>query len=292
MLQNRLCQSAAIALLFAAPLLAQSGAVPNAVTITGRGPETYVLLSGLVGGVAGFRRLQAVLLADGNRVVVIDPYNLSVDSTDVTFAALARRVDALLASHAMTSVRVIGHAHGGGVALRLAANYPNRVSSLCLLDVGALPGNRTSVFGASLRWLPMISRLPGGREFLRGRIIHGLEKNSGHTAWLDSASRRDYTEPLLTNLDRLVSLARRLGAAREPDSLPTLVSRIRVPVLVIIGDVPHASGLNPGELDALHPLGALLHIEHVSAAGHFVHEEAPAEVARYLVRAKARSPIY
>ena len=283
------CRFAAVVHIVAAPLLAQRAPAPPAVTVTGRGPETYVLVSGVVGGVAGFRRLEATLLARGNRVVVIDPYNLSLDSTDVTFAALARRVDAVLASHGIASVRVVGHSHGGGVALRLAASYPARVSALYLLDVGALPVNRTSVFGRSLRLLPVINRIPGGHGFLRRRFIRGLERNSARHEWLDSATRHDYTEPMLDDIGRVVALARRLAVAREPDSLATLIARLRVPVTVIIGDVPHDSGLNPGELEALLPLGDLLRVEYVRGVGHFPHEEAPAEVARYLL--DARPPI-
>jgi pimeloyl-ACP methyl ester carboxylesterase len=278
------CRSAAAAVpIVAFPLLAQHAPAPPAVTVNGRGPETYVLVSGVVGGVAGFRRLEAILLARGKRVVVIDPYHLSLDSTDVTFAALARRVDAVLARHEITSVRVVGHSHGGGVALRLAARHPARVSALYLLDVGALPANRTSVFGGSLRLLPVINRLPGGHGFLRRRFIRGLEKNSARHEWLDSATRRDYTEPMLDDIGRVVALARRLAVAREPDSLATLIARLHVPVTVIIGEVPHDSGLNPGELEALLPLGALLRVEYVQGVGHFPHEEAPADVARYLL---------
>lgn len=265
------------------PLHAQGAGKPPGLSIAGNGPATYVLLSGVVGGVAGFRRLETLLLARGHRVVIMDPYNLSIDSTEVTFAALARRVDAVLASEGLTSVHVVGHSHGGGVALRLAALYPSRVSALYLLDVGALPANRTSVFGRSLRLLPIINRMPGGRRFLRGRFIHGLENNSARHEWLDSATRHDYAEPMLDDIDRVVALARRLSVAREPYSLEVLVARVRVPVTVIIGEAPHESGLNPGELEALLPLGSLLRIERIPGVGHFPHEEAPADVARLLI---------
>ena len=275
--------TATVAHAFVAPLLAQRAPGPPAVTIAGLGPETYVLVSGVVGGVAGFRRLEALLLARGKRVVVIDPYNLSLDSAEVTFAALARRVDAVIAAHGLTSVRLVGHSHGGGVALRLAARDPMRISSLYLLDVGALPANRTSVFSGSLRLLPIINRIPGGRAFLRGRFIRGLEKNSTRHEWLDSATRHEYTEPMLNDLGRVVALARRLAVAREPDSLTAIVARIHVPVTVILGDTPHESGLNPGELEALQPLGSLLHVVHIPGVGHFPHEEAPERVARQLL---------
>ena len=40
-------------------LPAQPGHTVSAITVSGNGSETFVLLSGLVGGVAGFRRLEA-----------------------------------------------------------------------------------------------------------------------------------------------------------------------------------------------------------------------------------------
>jgi pimeloyl-ACP methyl ester carboxylesterase len=254
----------------------------EAVTDRGRGPETYVLLSGMVGGVAGFRRLESLLLGRGYRVVVIDPYRLSVDSADVTFTALARRVGAVLAAHGVGSARVVGHAHGAGVALRLAARDPARVEALYFLDVGALAANRTKVLSASLRLIPLVARIPGGRAFLRARFVRGLRENSGRAGWLDEATREAYVRPVLDNVDRVTALGLRLARAQEPDSLSELVSRIRVRVVVLLGDVPHPSGPDEAELAALAPLGSLLRVERMAGVGHFPHEEAPLEVVRQL----------
>jgi len=100
---------------FAARPAVPGAAQPPAVTDTGRSPETFVLLTGLVGGVDGFRRIQRLLVAQGYRVVAIDPYQLSLDSADVTFAALARRVRGVLTERGVTVAHIVGHAHGGGV---------------------------------------------------------------------------------------------------------------------------------------------------------------------------------
>jgi pimeloyl-ACP methyl ester carboxylesterase len=262
---------------------AQRGSDAAAITDAGCGAETYVLLSGMVGGVAGFRRLEARLLEQGYRVVTIDAYRLSVDSADVTFAALARRVDAALAARGVTSARVVGHAHGAGVALRLAASNPQRVAALYFLDVGALPANRTKVFSASLRLLPVVARIPGGRAFLRSRFLHGLRENAGRHEWLDASTQDAYVRPVLDHIGRVAAMGLRLARAKEPDSLAALVSRVRVPLTVLLGDVPHPSGPDSAELAALAPLGPLLRVEHLPGVGHFPHEEAPAEVARHLL---------
>ena len=252
------------------------------VSVSGSGPATYVLLSGIVGGVPGFRRL-ASLLEPTSRVVIIDPYRLHVDSADVTFTALARTVDAVLEYHGIDSARVVGHAHGAGVALRLAANAPRRVSALYFLDVGALAENQTRVFSASLKLAPMISRLPGGRGFVRGRIANGIRQNAGHQDWLDAATLRGYTEPFLSELPKVVAMAGRLSRAREPESRLTLVERLQVPVTVLLGAVPHPAEPDPSDLTVLAPLGVRLRIERLDGVGHFPHEEAAARVAEYLL---------
>ena len=252
------------------------------VAVRGSGPTTFVLISGMIGGVSGFRRL-ASLLESENRVVTIDPYRLAADSSDVTFAALARYVDTVLEELGVDSARVVGHAHGTGVALRLAANSPARVSALYFLDGGAVDENRTTLFASSLKWASFIMKFPGGRNFVRGRFIKGIKQNAGRRDWLDSATVRAYTEPVLSQMSKAISLAKRLDRAREPDSSEAVVERVRVPVTVLLGDVPHPAEPDSSEITALASLGDRVRIERLPGVGHFPHEESPADVAAYLL---------
>src|SRR4051812_7966931 len=192
------------------PAHAQGAHEVAAVRVTGTGADTFVLLSGLVGGVAGFHRLEAQLQDQHRRIISIDPYLLSIDSADVTFAALARRVDRVLDSLGVASARVVGHAHGAGVALRLAANAPQRVADLYFLDVGALPNHHSPIFRSSLRLIPMITHLPGGRGWVKRRMVKGLRESAGRCEWLDAETQRAYTEPMLADIGRAVALAVRL----------------------------------------------------------------------------------
>ncbi len=267
---------------------AQGGHDVAAVRVTGIGPETFVLLSGLVGGVAGLHRLETQLQDKNRRVITIDAYLLSIDSAEVTFAALARRVDRVLDSLGVTSARVVGHAHGAGVALRLTANAPQRVAALYFLDVGALPNHHSPVFSSSLRLVPMITHLPGGRGWVKRRMINGLKESAGRQEWLDAETQRAYTEPMLDGIGRAVALAVRLGRSEEPDSLSALVNRLAVPVTVLLGDALHTAGPDAAELIDLQPLGNLLRVEHLAGVGHFPHEEAPAELARLLVATRSQ----
>jgi pimeloyl-ACP methyl ester carboxylesterase len=273
----------ALATVASATLAAQQPRYDSTVvSVRGNGPTTFVLLSGMVGGVAGFRRL-ASMLEPNHRVVTIDPYRLAADSADVTFAALARYVDTVLGELGVDSARVVGHAHGTGVALRLAANAPNRVAALYFLDGGAVDENRTAMFASSLKWASFIVRLPGGHNFVRGRFIKGIKQNAGKRDWLDSTAVREYTEPVLDHLSKAISLAKRLDKAREPEPNVTVVERVRVPITVLLGDVPHPAEPDSSEITALAPLGDQVRIERLPGVGHFPHEETPAEVAAYLL---------
>ena len=101
-------------------LTAQRPGEPPAITMEGEGAVTFVLISGMVGGTAGFDQLASRLVANGYRVLRIDPYQLSLDSTDVSFAAMARRVDAPTLILAGSEDALAGAAN----AERLAALIP------------------------------------------------------------------------------------------------------------------------------------------------------------------------
>ena len=248
----------------------------------GTGADTWVLLPGTLGGVSSMHRLETRLLADGARVVTIDVYALSIDSADVSFAALARRVDATLAKLQVDRAHVVGHAHGGGVALRLAASFPNRVSALDLLDVGALAANRTAAMSGAIGLVPLLSRMPGGRAFIRTRLVNGIRENSGTTQWFDIETERAYTNPVLDNVGRVIAMAERLGRAQEPEPIAAVVQRVRVPVTVVLGQSPHSNAPGAEQLSALAMLGSRLRVVRLNGVGHFLHEEAPDQVMRVL----------
>jgi pimeloyl-ACP methyl ester carboxylesterase len=264
-------------------LPAQRTREPPAVAIDGDGVETFVLISGMVGGTAGFRQLDGLLMAKGYRVLRIDPYQLSLDSADVSFAAMARRVDAVIGEYRIRRARVVAHSQGAGVALRLAATYPDRVEALYFLDSGALPYNRGPTLSASLRLVPILTRLPGGRSLVRQRFVDALRRSSGRSNWLNAERQHAYTQPVLDEIDRVVAMAFRLARAAEPESLQTIVSRVRAPLVVVIGAAPHEADIGAEEIEALAPLGALVQIKHLAGVGHFPHEEAPNDLVSVLI---------
>ena len=259
------------------------------VRAVGSGPETWVLLAGVVGGVGGFRELEGELLQQGHRVITVDPFHHSLDSADVSFAALARRTLNVLDRLGVQTARVVGHSNGAGVAIRMAANAPERVDALYFLDAGALASNRGMVLGGVIRLVPHLIRLPGVRWYIRGRLVSGIRDNMGRRDWFDEAKQRAYVDPMLTEIKRVIGLAMRLGDSTEPEPVAQTVARIRVPVLVILGDAPHQSRPEQSEVDALGVLGARLRVIHLPGVGHFLHEEATGVVAKYLLQSPVRT---
>ena len=265
--------------------------VPDSLWISTHGDvrtdrDTYVLLSGVLGGLAGYRGIERRLLQLGHRVVIIDPYLMSMDSADVSFDALARRVNAQLELRGVRNARLVGHAHGGGVALRVASNWPNRVSELFLLNVGALAGNHSPVFSSSMRFATFVTHVPGGKKFVRGRIVAGIRENTGNSEWLDDTMAHAYTDVPLDNISGVVGMALRLGNSVEPESVSTVISRVKVPVTLLLGALKCPASPGVEEIAALGSLGPLVRIVKIDGTCHFPHEEAPEVVMTYLVRAR------
>lgn len=261
--------------------------LPDSLWISTRGEvrpdrETYVMVSGVVGGIAGYRGIERRLLRLGHRVVIVDPYMMSIDSADVSFDALARRVNAQLEMRGVKASRLVGHAHGGGVALRLASSWPDKVSELYLLNVGALAGNHSPVFSSSMRLVALVAHIPGAKGLLRKRIVAGIRENTGKSEWLDDAAAHAYADTPLAHLSGVVGMGLRLGHSEEPEPLALVVSRINVPVTLLIGALTCPASPGAEELAALKPLGMLVRVVKIEGTCHFPHEEAPEVVVAYL----------
>ena len=143
------------------------------------------------------------------------------------------------------------------------------------LDAGALSSNRTATLGRSLTLVPIVARIPGGRSYIRGKVLDGIRENSANTSWLDANSERSYSDPLVQNVDRSIAILQRLSQSNEPDSVVALVRRVRAPVTVVLGAKPHPSAPPEAQVTALSALQNCLRIVRLDNVGHFPHEEAP-----------------
>lgn len=262
---------------------------PPAVVTRGSGP-TVVLLSGLLGGTARLEPLANQLVASGFRVVAVDPYRLSAASADVSFDGLARTVAAALQAEGVQTAIVVAHAHASGIALRLAANFPDLTTNLLLLDAGVIGSTRSAGVTRALRIASLISRLPGGQGLIRSRLSAGLRENSGNPQWVSDATARAYADPLIEELPAVSRMAERLAEAEEPEPVESMLSRVRSEVTALLGAAPHGFAAGEQEVALLRRV-ATSRVRRLQGVGHFVHEEAAQVVVAEVLAAQARRAI-
>jgi pimeloyl-ACP methyl ester carboxylesterase len=168
---------------------------------------------------------------------------------------------ALLAALALERVSIVGHSHGGRIAIHLAAHHPELVDKLVLVDAAGIRAPRT------LRWYRrvamaklakhVLNRLgPAGRA-LSGRLV-------GRTASGDYSATAQALRP---TFNRLVSA-----------DLTPLLPEVRASTLLIWGENDEDTPLRDGEtMERLIPDAGLVVFE---GAGHFAYADQPQRFAR------------
>ena len=155
--------------------------------------------------------------------------------TGIDLPAYAERIGRLMDVLGLEQpVFVAGHSFGGGIALQLATERPDRVRSLTLINsVGGAPGRRAGLVDASwIRWaVGAVSEL-SPREVARAAP-------SMLRAFVPNVLRKPITLALTARLALSASLAGQAAA---------LVAR-GLPVLFVWGDADRLIG--PGELGAV-----------------------------------------
>lgn len=104
----------------------------------GAGPETIVLLHSLSDAAEVWKDF-APLLAEDYRIIAPDRRGTGQSSKPVTgyeLNNLAQDVEALIDSLKLGKVYLIGHSVGGNIAVTTAANHPEKIKRLILLEGG------------------------------------------------------------------------------------------------------------------------------------------------------------
>ena len=129
-----------------------------------------LLIHGIVGSTTNWRRNIAALARNAS-VYAIDLVNMGrsqrVAGIDADLEASADRVAAFMDALGIDQAEIIGHSHGGAVALMLAVRHPERVRSLMLFA----PANPFSDLGDPL--IRLYSSAPGR---LLARIVPYLPR--------------------------------------------------------------------------------------------------------------------
>lgn len=238
------------------------------------GRPNLLLLHGFANSLQSFRALGPALGGDAHVVAVDMPgFGLSAKPAphDYSNEAQAAAVKAFARRIGLGSYVVVGHSLGGAVAEHLALQSPE-VTGLVLLNPGIL-STGVGAFG-KLGFFPMprvSARMFADREF-RAMLL-----------------RKSYVDPSIVTeqvVDDLMLGARAegylagmssmMGQYAEGREVP-LLAQLRVPTLIVWG----AQDRNkpPGEAQQLQSMIAGSRLVEIAHAGHYVHEEAYAEVA-------------
>ena len=222
-------------------------------------------------------------LAASHDVVALDlpGFGESDQPKDLSFEDLPRAVLGLMDRLGIMRAALVGNSMGGATAVVVAAEKPERVAALVLIDAAGFnlgPSERPGMVSVAMsRAGSLLARLPGKRLVVEASLrqvfhdpVHVTpERLSEYLA----AARRPGTFPAIRSLG--ASLADRTAVVSQ--ALP----RIGAPTLVLWGDddrwitIAHADrfvAAIPGARKVVIP-----------ACGHVPQEEKPEEVARLLL---------
>lgn len=240
---------------------------------------TLLLIHGFGNSLQSFREL-APLLADCCHVVAIDMagYGLSEKPVDFDYHNGPQARVLIHAAHALGLQRVIyaGHSLGGAVALQAVVQDPT-AAGLILFNPGILTTGVPKIVQVTLPPLPRMSaKMFASRDF-RGNFL-----------------KKSYVDPSIVTeevIDEVMKGARTEGYMAGMTSLMTqyaegeeiqLASRVKVPTLIPWGNQDRNK--LPSEADELQRLLPGSTLVRFANAGHYVHEEAAAEVAQTIQR--------
>lgn len=257
------------------PAFADLGGVRVRYVRKGSGPAV-VLLHGFASSIYTWKDVLPAL-AERHDVVAIDlpGFGGSAIIRPVDTAAYPAVVVALMDHLGLERAAMVGNSLGGSIAAMVAAERPDRVSHLVLIDSAGFnfdPADRP--------WLLRLVAAPGvaalaERLPMRRLVEAGLRQVFFRDELVTEERIDEYAAPMLRP-GAARAAAELLAAAGRPD-FPGLLARVRAPSLVIWGrddtwiPVEHASRFTaaiPGATAAV-----------IESCGHVPQEEKPQETA-------------
>ena len=246
------------------------------VNVGGSG-DPVVLLPGLVGSAFAYRNLAPLLHGAGYRTIVIEPLGVGRSSrpkdADYSLDAQANRVAAVLDSVHVSEAVIVAHSVGASIAFRLALKRPDLTSGLISLDGGPAEAATTPGFRRAMKLAPLIKLL--GVGFVRGRIRGFMRGASADTSWVTPDVVQGYTAAAAADLGATLDAYRAMARSREPEALLPNLEKIWMPVVLLVGRVPHDGAIPPEEIILLTERLPAFALDSIPNVGHFPHEEAP-----------------
>ena len=195
----------------------------------------------------------------------------------------------LLQSLNIDSFFLVGHDWGGPTAFSLAAQHPEAVKKLAILDV-AIPGDGADFSQNGRRWHHPLFRTPdlpealflGGREHL---IINWLFDNYGYLPnCIAEEDRKEYLRTYVKPgaMRAMFSIYRALPQDAEDNAAMVKANgKLKMPVLALGGDKSFGRGMEV--LESVQRMAENASGGLVPNSGHWVTEEQPEFIAKALL---------
>jgi len=250
-----------------------------------RGDVVVLLLPGPVGSAFSMRNVVRELQALGIEPLVVDPLGMGASTrpkgADYTLSAQAARIAKVLDAELPVGVRVIVAAQGTSatIAFHLAATDTLRVLGVVSMAGGPIdkqgtPGVRTALTFAALLDNPI------GRSFAKRRFVSALRDQSADDRWLTTDVVKQYVAPIENDLRGLLRTLGAMQAAVEPFPIESRLTRIAVPVHLLVGDKASSSTPTVAQVSMLQAHVKRFTIDTLRPGGTMLHEERAADVAR------------
>src|SRR5437868_3784395 len=255
----------------------------------GDGPEVIVLVHGITGSSETWAE---VIPALGEEFTVVAPDLLGHGQSakprgDYSLGAYASGVRDLVASLGHDHATVVGHSLGGGVAMQLAYQFPERCDRLVLVSSGGLgreghPLLRAAALPGSGFVLPLgcATKLRGAGDAV-GRTLGALGLHAGpdlDELWRGYASLadRDAQQAFVHTLRTIVD-----GGGQRVSARDRLYLAAELPTLIVWGDADRIIPVDHGVAAQEAIPGSRLEV--FEGAGHFPHRSDPDRFADMLV---------
>ncbi len=263
-----------------------------AVTVVGHG-EPVVLIPGLMGSAFTFRRVAPQLVDAGFAVVIVEPLGIGGSArpraADYSLTAQAGRVAAALDTLGLHDAVIVAHSIGGSIAFRLAFHRPDLVAGIVSVEGGPAAEATTSGFRFAMRFAKLLRF--GGSRLLRHTVDHEMKAASGDSTWVTDAVVTGYTAGAARDFTATLIAFQGMAASHEPpEALSAELSRVRCPVVLLVGLAPHSSGVPPTEIALLRDSLPAFTVDSIPGVGHFIFEENLATVVDAVTRLRRSVP--
>jgi pimeloyl-ACP methyl ester carboxylesterase len=245
----------------------------------GQGPP-ILLLHGLGGSIYDWRHLLRPLSTD-HRVIAVDLLGAGEseipEREDFSLPAQARRIRGLFDHLGVERATLVGNSYGGGIALRFAQDWPDRVDRLVLINSICYPDHIPSYVHLAqapcAEWVAELLPLGSMTRWVLKKSYRTVERLSDEE--LDAYVRELRAPGRRSSVIRMI----RQVMPADVTEFEARIRSIQAPALLIWGTsdrtVPASLGLR---LSRELPRARLVEL----AAGHVPNQECPGEVLRLM----------